>query len=355
MVATIALSLWSCQKDKPSQANTPQLPQDDGVFIANEGNFNYGNASLSFYNPATKTVSNKVFYKANQAPVGDVLQSLSLHNDQLFMVVNNSGKVYVINAKSQKHTGTITGLLSPRYVHFLDDDKMYISDLYARAISIADSKRLAVHSQINLDNGHAKQHPSEQMLSYGKYVFCNAWSYDNKVLVIDSESDQLIDTIEVAKQPNSMVMDKNNKLWVLCDGGYEGSPYGQEQGALIRIDAATRQIELSLPFPLQDNPSRLCTNGSRDSLYFINKHIYRLAITDKSLPNQALIKSNYTAMYGGFYGLGVHPISSEIYVADAIDFQQNGNILRYNAQGQLIDEFKVGIIPNAFCFTATKK
>ena len=32
-----------------------------GLFVVHEGNFQYGNASLSYYNPATKQVENEVF------------------------------------------------------------------------------------------------------------------------------------------------------------------------------------------------------------------------------------------------------------------------------------------------------
>ena len=33
----------------------------EGLFICNEGNFQYGNATLSYYNPATKEIQNEVF------------------------------------------------------------------------------------------------------------------------------------------------------------------------------------------------------------------------------------------------------------------------------------------------------
>ncbi len=51
-----------------------------------------------------------------------------------------------------------------------------------------------------------------------------------------------------------------------------------------------------------------------------------------------------------FYGLTVNPVNSEVYVADAIDYVQPGVILRYSPEGELLDEFKVGIIPGAFCW-----
>ena len=45
-----------------------------GLFICNEGNFQYGNATLSYYDPTSKTVQNEVFYRANAMKLGDVAQ-----------------------------------------------------------------------------------------------------------------------------------------------------------------------------------------------------------------------------------------------------------------------------------------
>ena len=36
-----------------------------GLFCLNEGNFQYGNATLSYYNPETQEVENEVFARAN--------------------------------------------------------------------------------------------------------------------------------------------------------------------------------------------------------------------------------------------------------------------------------------------------
>ena len=51
-----------------------------------------------------------------------------------------------------------------------------------------------------------------------------------------------------------------------------------------------------------------------------------------------------------YYGLAVDPISGDVYVADAVDYTQQGKIYRYNSRSELVDEFYVGIIPGSFCW-----
>lgn len=313
-----------------------------GLFITNEGNFMYGNASLSYYQIDQKKIENEVFIRANGINLGDVAQSMVIRQGRGYVVVNNSGVIFVIDIKTFKVLGTITSLTSPRYIHFLSDTKAYVTDLYDPRITIFNPQTFQITGHVPTP-GHTS---TEQMVQYGKYVFTNCWSYDNKILVIDTEEDQVVDSIQLGIQPTSLVMDRYNKIWAITDGGYEGSPYGHTAPSLYRIDAATRTIEQEFTFKMGDWPSEVCMNGTRDTLYYINRAIWQMGVTQTRLPLRPFLPDNKTL----YYGLGVDPRTSEVYVADAIDYVQPGVVYRFTPQAEPVDTLRVGIIPGAFCF-----
>ncbi len=316
-----------------------------GLFITNEGNFMYGNASLSFYDPETRIVQNEVFARANGMKLGDVAQSMVIRDGIGWIVVNNSGVIFAIDINTFKEVGRITGFTSPRYIHFLSDEKAYVTQIWDPRIYIVNPKTYQITGYVETDMDF-ESGSTEQMVQYGKYVYTNCWSYQNRILKIDTETDEVVDELVIGIQPTSLVLDKYNKIWTLTDGGYEGSPYGYEAPSLYCIDAELFKVDKSFPFNLGDWPSEVQLNGTRDTIYWINNSIWAMDVTANRVPVRPFLEERNTI----YYGLTVNPVNSEVYVADAIDYVQPGVVLRYSPQGELLDEFRVGIIPGAFCW-----
>ena len=187
------------------------------------------------------------------------------------------------------------------------------------------------------------------MVKSGNRIMAANWSaynqtgINNTVMLIDSETDVLIDSIVVGIEPNSMVIDKDGQLWVLCSGGFMNN----ELATLWQVDANT--LEMQKKFTFEDiilSPDNLCINGTGDSLYFLNNGIYTMSIHDMELPDNALINE----INSNYYALGIDPVNNEIYVSDALDYNQNGIVYRYSTKGNLISSFEAGIIPGCFGF-----
>ena len=326
-------------KDHLQQGNI-QLPAG-GIFVVNEGNFMYGNATLTYYDTLKRVAQNDLFYKVNGLPLGDVAESMTIWKSSGYVVVNNSGKIYVIDTKTGKYTGKITGLTSPRFIHFVNDQKAYVTDLYAGKISIINSATNQITGSIPTPS-HAS---TEEMVQFGNQLFVTCWSGDKTVLVIDIEKDQVVAEIGTGDQPCSIVLDSFNKIWVLSQALPGNSSKSLAQ--LHRIDPVTRKIERSFNFPTEAKPVKMNIDGKGNNLfYLLGNEVRKMAVTADQLPDQAFVAPDSKLLYG----LGIDPVNGDIYVSDALDYQQSGIVSRFSASGRLIDTFKSGIIPGRFCF-----
>ncbi len=346
LCALAVCSLPSCSDDNDGP-DPPPAPTASGLFIVNEGNFGYGNATLSYFSPKTNTVEQEVFYRANDARLGDVANSMTLHDGKGWVVVNGSNVIFAIDADTYIEKGRIDeGLTSPRNIHFVNDDKAYVTQLNDNRIAIVNPATYSVTGYIDVPGQDQASGSTEMMVQAGKYVYVNCWSYQKTIIRIDTTTDKVDGTLEIGVQPKSIVLDSNNDLWALTDGGYDGNPVGYEAPRLVKIDTKTFKVALTLEMERGDYTPVLAINGTRDRLYWIQNDVYTMPISSTELPDEPIIESdgNY------YYGMTVDPERGDIYIADAIDYVQNGRLLRHDSNGKFISEVATGICPRAFCW-----
>ncbi len=168
--------------------------------------------------------------------LGDVAQSMVLHDGKGYVVVNNSGVIYVIDPATFR-TGLIEEVVSPRYIHFVDGQTAYVTD----PLRPAHLRRRHPHQPNPLAHRHERA-PLHRADGAGRgAVFVNCWSYDNKILVVDTRTERLADSLTVGWQPNSLLLDGNGKLWTATDGRDGEAP------ALWRIDPCNTRNRTALP------------------------------------------------------------------------------------------------------------
>jgi YVTN family beta-propeller protein len=336
----IAVLFAACKKEdtQPEESGLK-----NGVFIVNQGNFTAGNASLSYFESATSKLTNDLFYEVNDAPLGDVAQSISIVGDLAYIVINNSGNIYVIDRKTAEFKGKISQLTSPRFFLKINDQKAYVSDLASNSISIVNPESYELTDAINVNRS------TENMVLIGNKAYVAHWSgylqaiKNNQVLIIDTETDALIDSIQVGVEPNSMVVDRDQNLWVLCSGGYDN----EEIPSLWKINVLDKNVIKKFEFDdISLSPFNLLMNGTGDELLYLNNGVYSMSVNDGTLPENPMISQD--GKY--FYALGIDPQNSDIYVSDALDYNKNGLVYRYDYTGSMLDSFEVGIIPGAFGF-----
>ena len=143
--ALLILLFSGCSKDPirekpvtpPDDTTTKPNVYDRGVFIINEGNYNWGNSSVTFFDSRSNTVIADVFKLENNRSLGDVAESMKISGKRGYIVVNNSNSIEVVNVSDFNSITTITGLSSPRYLELVDSTKAYVTNLQ-HSISVLD-------------------------------------------------------------------------------------------------------------------------------------------------------------------------------------------------------------------------
>lgn len=343
LVLNIVLLTVSCD---PTENPIIEKPYSEGIFVINEGTFGGGNASISYINPTTNKVTLDVFNTVNAQPIGDVLQSMSIEYERNFLIVNNSQKIEIVDGATFEKIGTINGLQSPRYLLPISATKAYVTDLYSGGINIIDLNTNTISGKITspcLTDLNLCW--TEQLLKVNNEIFV-ANMKDGQLIVIDPLTDEITDTIEVGIDPNSMVVDVNNNIWVLCGGGF--CPIC-EPASLYCISSQTHEIVKYFSFNESAGsiyPSSLVINSLKNKLYFINTDIYTISINDTQLPTTPIINANGRSLYGLSYYFN----NDLLYLCDAVNFTQAGKVFSYKTNGQAVDTFNVGIVPSKVYF-----
>lgn len=350
LILGASLLLWACEKDDDQEVhqndqntnnntNGDEKPFDHGAFILNEGNFNQGNASLDFWDSDQEKLRSQVFKEVNGRPLGDVLHAMNTIDGHSYLIVNNAGKIEVIDPATLESQQVMDGFPSPRRILKVADGKAYVTNFTlegASEISIVDLQEHAISGSIAVDGW------TERLVKAKNKVFVSQVKAGN-LLVIDPKEDALLDTISLVKEVKHVAKDANGNLWALGNGGFE-----EKLPKLYQIDPASHAITKEFEFGSQQaSPGNLAFNDARDRLFFINEDVYAMPIDASGLPADPIISgTDYN-----FYGLGVHPKGDEIYLSDAIDYVQKGLIFRFDRNsGNRIDSFKSGIIPGKFLF-----
>ncbi len=326
------LLLFGCDDESVLPPSNTDTSAGD-VLVINEGGFQRGNASLGLYNFSTNSYVSNVYKNVNQQPVGDVFQSVASHNGEYWLVVNNSGKIIVIDSIDLKIKHEITGFKSPRYVHFYKNTKAFVSDLYGNEIAVVNTQTYRIDNYIPIDGW------TDQMNMVDDRLFV-ANRERPFVFVVDPIAEVVVDSISVAHNPNSLTVLRNNLVAVLCEGrlGSNDAPKFQ----LIHPDSLRVVNEVSLD--IGGKPSLLRVSPVNGNIYFAFKGIHYIHPLTYKVENKIIDMPE-----SNVYGFDIDPITGNFYFSDAKDYLQKSDVYVYKGETK-VNQFVSGIITNGFVF-----
>lgn len=203
LVTLSILLLISCTKEHYIEDTPLDLPIEL-VFVANEGNFGSSNGSISVIGKdgVIQTVEN----------VGDVVQSLLVNGDKLFVSVNNSHKIKVFDITTE---GILlpgieihTNGSSPREMTIINN-KLYFTNWNTQDVKVLNLFTYGFEEAIKV-NGLP-----ESIINDGESIFVGImmnedYSDASNVVKINPNTNEIVQTYEVGYGPTSLLLQDKN-------------------------------------------------------------------------------------------------------------------------------------------------
>lgn len=326
---------------------------ESGVYVFNQGNQSAGiGGALSFIDPSTASYRNDVFLLVNGRELGSMLQDGVVLGDNLYIAVNGSNTVEVVNKNTVQSVAQIptpSDLGGPRDV--VTDGEYVYASMYGGYVVRIDPATNEIDNTVQVGPN------PEEMAVLGNHLYVvNSdgmnWPPANcSVSKINLDDFTEVKKIEVGNNPNKIVAHAaSGKLFVACWGDFYNNP-----NSLWTIDAASDEAT-----DLQVSVTFMCISG--DVLYTIYdsyngpESVQYVAYNaeDNSVLDDTFIPtvtSNNDSEYNRVdspAGITVNPADGHIFIASYVDDPVNAYTLpsyvyEYNAQGEVQRRYDVGV------------
>lgn len=339
VVATLTLAGCDPVAD-PGPLNTGPK----GIYVVNEGSFLASNAELSFIGEDRTSVSGAVFSTANPGrTLGDVAQSAQVFDGKLYIVVNNSRKIEVIEAGTHRWLQTVTLARAPRAVEVVTPTKAYVTNMDS-TVSVVDLGSGLVTKDIVVGVNPEGLVRSGHRL----YVFNGGWGYGTSISVIDLTGDTVAATIPTPAGPSYGVLGTSGLIHVLCIGSVAWGGGVDVPGAIVTIEASSGVVVDTVH--LSQPAGRLAVDGS-GNIYVTVTGSGGSGVWKLTGGTSPMVIST-SLVVGNFYGIGVDRERSELYLSLAGDFVSHGAVQVHTLSGAPVRTYAsgIGIAPNGFVF-----
>ena len=337
----VVLSVPACDT---STEPGPVASGPNGVFILNEGSFLSGNAEVSFHDPASGTTAGNLYAAANPGlTLGDVANAMVVDGERMYIVVNNSSRIEVMDVSTQRSLGRIALPGLPRQMAIGPDGRGYVT-MQDSTVAVLDLQALTVVRSITTGPF------PDGVVRAGNRIFVlnSGFGSGRTVSVIDGSADSVIATITTPDGPSYGALGPDGRVYVVCTGSTDYSdPSNDTPGALLVIDPASMQIVDSLT--ISGHPGKFAMD-SEGTMFLLGPGAYPSTPVWKlrTVPSIEVVSSGL--IQGNYYGIGLHERRREVFLADAGSFVTNGRVLVYSYTGEAVRTLTtgIGIAPNGF-------
>ncbi len=369
-----ALSLVACREEEvvvPTEHELiPNLSTPfgavEGMYLLNEGNMGSNKCTLDYLDFVQGYYVRNLYAERNPTVIkelGDVGNDIQIYGSRLYVVVNCSNKIEVLDAYTARRIGQID-IPNVRYVRFHRGFAYATSYVGPVQLNNPNAVRGAVYKIDTLTMKTVAKctvgFQPDELCVLGQYIYVAnsggymAPHYDNTVSVIEIEGFKQIEKIPVGINLHRIKADAEGKLWVNSRGDYQTTP-----SRLYVLAKKTGRNEMGVTDTLDIPCSNFCISG--DSLYYYstewNNYTQSNTITYGIINTRTKQKVSSSFITDGTernitipYGINIHPETRDIYVTDAKNYVSSGVLHCYSKEGRLKWSRRTGDIPAHMVF-----
>jgi YVTN family beta-propeller protein len=349
-IITSIFVLQSCEKTDTTPTTPAQLTPAIGEYILSEGGFGGNNTKLSFYNNSTGAVVGDFFLQQNPSipsGLGDTGNDMIVYGGKLYIVMNVSGRITVLNASNAtfiKNISFIEGPVNkqPRYIT-ATRGKVYVT-AYDNKVSVIDTTALTIIKTIPVGPN------PEGIAASNDYLYiANSGGFnvvpDSTVSLIDLNTETEIKKIKVGVNPNKIAINQAGNVFVSAYGNYANIP-----PSIAVINGATNANGIVLGSNFEYSHIRIFG----DIAYLYNNYGGGTIKVFNTATN-TIVRNNFITdgtSIATSYGINIDELNGDVYIADAGNFVTAGKVTCFTNAGVKKFSFSVapGVNPNTVVF-----
>lgn len=340
ILCTLTFFLYAC--DTTSNNSDKDDVAEQKMYVLNEGAFmGDPDASVTEIDLTDMSTRQNVFQSQNNRPLGDILQSALVDDDRMYLVVNNSQKIEVVDPQTLTSIETIITPdgSSPRYIEEVNNE-LFVTDLYGQYVYVynKDSYELTDSIQVGMN--------PDGIAEVDDYLFVanSGFGFENTISVIYAPSKEVTATIEVNDNPGT-VREVNDMIWVMSVGRYDDwntEANEQTPGALQMIDPFTQSVVKSFSF--DGHPGDFVVDEDNKKVYVnFGGAVRMLDYSGTEIADEGVVIDN-----SSLYALYYEDEEDRLIASEVQSFDQRATVIFYN-QGFSVDTtITAGIAPGDF-------
>lgn len=342
----IVLLFTACNKEEENKddADLDQNNYSNGLLVLHEGLFQQNNSTLAWVDLSNDKVTSNLFLSKNDRLLGDTGNDMKRYGGKIYIVVNASSTIEIIDAKTFKSIKQIAMVYEgkaqqPRRIDF-NKNKAYISS-FDGYVNILDTTSLAITKRIKVGANPEGIATFENAIYVANSGGLNFPNVDSTVYKIDASSNTVVDSFHVGANPGSVQVDNNGNVYVVKRGNYTDDP-----AELIFINTSSGEVN-----NLGVSASGLTKKGNELFISYFNNETENVNVAHYDMSSQSILSNSLINGDEIQTLYGIHPLDDGGLICfDAMGYTNSGYLRFFNANGILTKSISVGLNPNTIIY-----